>query len=145
MDRDTQLARSYVDGVLIDSRSVGAVGSLITGNVLAIGQDPNGAYPTTPTFSGLFDLDDLGIWRRALSPTEAQSIYLVGQNHGKSFDSTGSVTITIQKSGANLELIWETGTLQQSTDLQNWSDVSGPSYYLVTPTEAKKFFRVRQF
>ena len=145
VDRDTQVARSYVDGVLIDSRSVGAVGSLITGNVLCIGQDPSGAYPTTPTFSGAFDLDDLGIWRRALSPTEAESIYLVGQNHGNSFDSTGSVTITIQKSGANLELIWETGTLQESIDLQNWSDVTGPSYYLVTPTEAKKFFRVRQF
>jgi hypothetical protein len=142
VDRAAQVARTYVDGALVDSRAIGGVGNLSPGNALALGQDPSGIYGV----AGLFGLDDLGIWRRALSPTEAQSIYLVGQNHGKSFDSTGTVTLTVQQNGADLELIWETGTLQWTDDVQGtWTNVPGasPSYYRLTPTDAKKFFRVQ--
>jgi hypothetical protein len=142
VDRAAGVARSFVDGVLVDTRGLGSLGSLTTGNILTLGQDANGVYAV----SGAFSLDDVGVWRRALSPSEAQSIYLVGQNHGKSFDSTGTVSLTIQQGASGLELIWETGTLQWANDPGGaWTDVPGaaPSYYRITPTEAKKFFRVK--
>jgi len=143
VDRSAQVAGSYVDGALIDSRSVGAVGSLITGNILAIGQDPTGAYGV----SGTFALDDLGIWKRALSPTEAESIYMVAQSSGRSFDSFVRGSLALQKSGSNLQLIWEAGTLQWADSPEGaWTDVpnAGPSFYQLTAASyAKKFFRVK--
>lgn len=142
VDRAAGVARSFVDGVLVDTRGLGSLGSLTTGNIMNLGQDANGIYGV----AGSFWLDDVGIWRRALTPAEAQSIYFVGQNHGKSFDSTGTVSLTIQTGANGIELIWEIGTLQWADDPRGaWTNVSGatPSYYRVTPSSAKKFFRVQ--
>ena len=143
VDRSSELAKSYVDGVLIDTRSVSGVGDLASGNVLTIGQDPTGAYGSL----GSMELDDIGIWRRSLTQTEAQSIYIVGQNNGRSFDSFVPGSLTVQKSGPNIQFIWEAGTLQWTDDPRgNWANVpgAGPSFYQLTPgSYAKKFFRVK--
>jgi hypothetical protein len=143
VDRSAGVARSFADGTLIDTRSITAVGNLASGNVLVIGQDPNGAYGN----NGTMVLDDIGIWQRALTTMEAQSIYIVGQNNGRSFDSFVRGSLTLQQSGAYLQLIWEAGTLQWTEDLKGtWTDVpgAGPSFYQLTPNSyAKKFFRVK--
>jgi hypothetical protein len=142
-DRSAGVAMSFADGALIDTRSIAGVGDLASGNVLAIGQDPSGAYGNNGTMA----LDDIGIWRRALTTTEAQSIYIVGQNNGRSFDSFVPGSLTIQQSGAHVQLIWEAGTLQWSDDPKGaWTNVpgAGPSFYQLTPgSYAKKYFRVK--
>ena len=55
-----------------------------TGRPAVIGQDPTGKYAET----GWADMDDLGVWRRALTSLEAASIYLAGTNH-MSFTGSG--------------------------------------------------------
>ena len=141
-DRSAAVARSFVDGVAIDSRPIGGLGSLITGNPLVIGQDPTGAYGV----NGTFDLDDLGIWRRALTPAEAEAIYMVGQQN-VSFDTFGPVLVTIRKAGNDIELTWQTGTLLSSTTgvLGTYNPVIGANapYYRVTPGPTPTFYRVR--
>jgi hypothetical protein len=143
VDRSAGMANSYVDGALINSRSIAAVGNLSSGSVLTIGQDPTGIYGA----NGAMELDDIGIWRRALTTLEAEAIYIVGQNNGRSFDSFVRGSLTLQQNGANLQLIWEAGTLQWTDDPKGtWTNVpgAGPSFYQLTPgTYAKKFFRVK--
>jgi hypothetical protein len=141
-DRSAAVARSFVDGVAIDSRPIGGLGSLISGNPLTIGQDPTGAYKV----DGTIELDDLGIWRRALTPAEAQAIYMVGQKN-TSFDTFGPVLLTIRKAGNDLELVWQTGTLLSSTTgvMGTYNPVEGASapYYRVTPGSTPTFYRVK--
>ncbi|HEY5909802.1 MAG TPA: LamG-like jellyroll fold domain-containing protein, partial [Verrucomicrobiae bacterium] len=45
-DRTNGVAASYVDGLLVDTRSLAGLGTLYTGLNLFIGQDDSGAYPT---------------------------------------------------------------------------------------------------
>ncbi|MCX6922157.1 MAG: hypothetical protein NT154_02890, partial [Verrucomicrobia bacterium] len=92
------------------------------------------------------DLDDLGIWRRSLSQAEAESIYIVGQNYGRSFDTYGPVKISANLTSSGLELIWQAGTLLSADDpTRQWTPVSGASapYYKVTNLTGKKFYRVQ--
>ena len=85
-------AVAYVDGVAISTNSIAPGGNTIdSGLPTNIGNDGTGAYPATDGyFTNVFNiptnglaLDDLGIWRRALLPTEIRAIYnagLVGQD-----------------------------------------------------------------
>ncbi len=146
IDRSTQTADTYVDGVLVDTRSIAALGTLDNGHPIAIGQDPTGAYKV----DGTFGVDDVGIWRKALTTYDAQSIYLAGKNSHASFDTAPppTVTITMARSGSSVTLSWSTGTLWQSDTLgasATWTVVTGASApsYTFTPGSGNKFFRVQ--
>ena len=140
-DRSAALARSYVDGALIDTRSISSLGSLVVGQPLTIGQDPTGSYGV----SGTFDLDDVGIWRRALDGYEVQSIYGAAQTSGQSFDVYGPVVLHMERSGSDLIIAWQAGTLfQADTPSGPWTLVPGataPSVK-ITPGANRKFYRV---
>jgi len=141
-NRDTAQAASYVDGRLVDTASIAALGSLVSGNALIIGQDVTGHYGVT----GNFDLDDVGIWRHALTQSQAESIYVVGQNQSQSFDTYGTVKLTIHQSASGVQLIWQAGTLLSADALSGpWAPVSGASAptYQLTPSAGKKFYRVQ--
>ena len=136
-------AVTYLDGTLVDIRSFTSVQDLDNGQVWNIGQDTSGSYAE----NGTADIDDLGIWRRALSGYEAASLYAAGQQ-GRSFDAYGPVGLTLQKSGADLELIWQAGTLQQNSNLNNpagWTNVPGASapFFKATPGTGSVFYRVK--
>lgn len=134
-------AVTYLDGVQVDSRSIVSVGSVDSGLPFMIGQAPNGDYQE----DGQADIDDLGIWQRAFSATEAQSVYQVGVQ-GKSFDTYGPVSLRLQKSGDDLELLWESGTLQSADAVDGqYNPVAGAiaPYHRVTPGPGKKFYRVK--
>lgn len=134
-------AATYVDGVKVDSR-FGTSTDLNSPFPTVIGQTGTFAYEE----AGSFQMDDLGVWRRALTPIEAYSIYYVGQNYGRSFDRFGPVLVVLRPSGANLELIWQSGTLQHADSVNGpWSAVPGASApnFVVTPAGAKKFYRVQ--
>jgi len=145
-DRTLGQASSYVDGVLLDIANITSLGTLVTGSTLTVGQDPTGIYGN----NGAFDLDDVGIWRRALSPAEAENIYLVGQTYGRSFDQYGPVVLSLTPpsaaNGQSIELIWQAGTLLESTNVTGpYTPVSGVTapYYKVTPGTGNKFYRVQ--
>ena len=108
VDRGQQTASVYVDGTLAGSWSIAGLGTLDYGNAVTIGQDPTGSYGTAT-----FDLDDLGIWRRALTSYEAASVYGAAQNSGESFDVYGPVKVGVDYFGTNINVNWQAGTLLQ--------------------------------
>ena len=142
-------AVTYLDGVPIDSTSIAGGGDMDqSGNAFNIGQDASGTYPYTgvAVSKAEMEIDDLGVWRRALSPTEAQSIYIVGQNYARSFDSYGPVKLTLQPSGSGFDLIWQAGTLLSSDTVNGtYLPVPGASapYFHVTPTATRQFYKVQ--
>ena len=141
VDRDSQLALAYIDGTLASSWSIVGLGSLNPGNLITIGQDPTGNYG-----SETFDIDDVGIWRRALTGYEAAGVYGAAQRSGESFDVYGPVKVSVSQVGINLDLNWQAGTLLQSTNAAGpYSVVTGASapFYRTTPTSSSKFYRVR--
>ena len=132
---------TYLDGVDVDSRSVAAAGNLDTGEVINVGQDASGAYPE----AGAIDIDDVGAWRRVLTPYEVALIYNAGLA-GRSFDSYGPVTLAVRPGVGFIQLIWEAGTLLEADDLNGpWSSVPGAKapYFTPAPSAAKKFYRVQ--
>lgn len=136
-------ATVYLDGVVANQTSIaaGENWNLDTGNPWTIGQ-AGGSYQV----DGQFDMDDLGIWRKALTQPEAESIYTVGQNYGRSFDTYGPVKITPNLTSSGLELIWQAGTLLSADDpAGQWTPVAGATapYFKVPVTAAKKFYRVQ--
>ena len=140
-------AATYLDGVKVDTTPIatGVTWDLNTPNEWEIGQANGGTYAV----EGNFQIDDLGFWRRALTEYEAQGIYLVGGQYGRSFDTTAppSVTLTITRNGGNLDLSWTSGTLLQSTNVTgNYTPVPGatPPLYHASPTNSATFFRVHQ-
>ncbi len=136
-------AVTYLNGVQVDSRSMVGVGDLDSFNLLTIGQDPTTGYGETATFQ----MDDVGIWRRALSAYEAQSIYGAAQNSGQSFDVYGPVKLYVTKAGPDPVIIWQAGTLQSAPTVNGpWNPVpnaSAPSYKVTPGTNGNVFYRVR--
>jgi hypothetical protein len=92
-------------------------------------------------------MDDLGIWRRTLNHYEAQAIYVVGQNHGQSFDSkaVAEVKVQITRTTAGVELTWSSGTLESSDQINGaFTTVNGAtSPFKVEPANGNKFYRVK--
>jgi hypothetical protein len=132
---------TYLDGFIVDSRSVVPAGDLDTGEPATIGQDASGAYPE----AGDIDIDDVGVWRRVLTPFEVYSIYAAAQS-GKSFDTNGSVTLAVTTDLGIVQLVWQAGTLLEADEAVGpWSPVEGASapYYRVSPNSSRKFYRVR--
>jgi hypothetical protein len=125
----------------VDSRAVTLAGDLDVPNAFTIGQDPSGNYPETATF----DLDDIGLWRRALSAEEAKAVYYAGRG-GNSFDTFGPVVLRWYKSGERWMLVWQAGTLLQSDNLEGpWTPVPdsiAPNYWLPPNGPGRKFYRV---
>jgi hypothetical protein len=134
---------TYLDGVQVNSHCIIVnTGSLNQPGPVNIGQDASGHYPE----SGEADLDDLGVWRRVLSPCEAQCVFLVGKNHGLSFDSYGPVEVRIVKADGDIEIVWQAGLLERADDVNGpWEPVSGaaPPYCKIPANELQKFYRVR--
>lgn len=139
-DRDGE-GVTFLNGVQVDSRAVTLAGDLDVPNAFTIGQDPSGNYPETATF----DLDDIGLWRRALSAEEAKAVYYAGRG-GNSFDTFGPVVLRWYKSGERWMLVWQAGTLLQSDNLEGpWTPVPdsiAPNYWLPPNGPGRKFYRV---
>jgi archaellin len=140
-DRNAGTAASYVDGARVATHSLSGLGTLITSQILTIGQDPSGAYGTAN-----FNLDDVGIWRRALSDYEVLSVYNAAQNSGVSFDTYGPFKVTIQPVGASLYVSYQGGTLYEATNVTGpYTPVSGANapLYVTTPSATQKFYKVK--
>jgi hypothetical protein len=140
-DRSAGTAASYVDGARVATHSLSGLDSLITGQTLTIGQDPSGNYGTAN-----FNLDDLGIWRRALTDYDVLSVYNAAQNSGVSFDTYGPFRVSIQPVGGSLYVSYQGGTLYEATSVTGpYTPVSGASapVFVTTPSVTQKFYRVK--
>ena len=142
-DRTTGYARSYLNGIAVDETALGGLGTIERPDPVAIGQDPTGTYAE----AGSASIDDIGVWRRALSSYEAYAIYYVGATLGKSFDTPAApeVRIEIQPISGGIELRWSSGTLESSDRADGgYTTVPGASSpHPVTPATGNKFYRIR--
>jgi hypothetical protein len=132
----------YLDGALSGSSTMALVTNNIAGYYTPnVGQNGQGSYNVTAAY----DIDDLGVWQRALGGYDALSLYTAGQA-GQSFDVYGPVSLTLTKSGSSLVLTWQAGTLQSASSLSGpWTAVNGATapYYKVTMGTGQLFFRVQ--
>jgi hypothetical protein len=136
-------AVTYIDGAVVDRRSVSNIGSLSSGLAVNVGQDGTGGY--TEPFEA--EVDDLGIWRKALSNYDIRAMYLVGKNYGASFDGSGPVMLTITQVAGQLEVGWAAGTLESAPAVTGpWTTVNGATApaHRFTPADSAKFFRAKK-
>jgi hypothetical protein len=147
VDRSAHTAYTYFDGVKVGVTDITALGSIDNNNYwpITIGQDPTHLYPEP----GSTTLDDIGIWRRALSPLEVAKIQSAGvSSNGSSFDTVAPpITITVTTAGSVVTLHWAGGTLTSSDTLGAgavWSPVPGASApsYVIPPGTGTKFYRI---
>jgi hypothetical protein len=139
-------AVTYLDGQPVAVASLRpAVGwNLDGGNPMNIGQ-ASGTYPA----DGEFDLDDLGVWRRALTPFEVDTMYLAGTlvRAPLAPDLNTQIRLEIDRVGSQVRIVWNsTGTLYSALRATGpWTvNTNATSPFLVTPSGTSRFFRVRQ-
>ncbi|HWY75561.1 MAG TPA: LamG-like jellyroll fold domain-containing protein, partial [Verrucomicrobiae bacterium] len=145
MDRANDKITTYLDGVAAHGVKAGGTrlndsASINVTNAVTIGQDPSGQYGE----QGSADIDDLGVWNRALSPLEATTIYIAGVSNLTSF--TAPVTLTLKRiSGNNVQLSWPSGTLQSAPNVTGpYTSLTNTSPYTNIITGPRQFFRVKQ-
>jgi len=144
VNRTTARAYGYLDGVLITSRDISTLGTVDNNNYwpINIGQDPKGTYPE----AGSIAVDDIGIWRKALTSLEVASIASAGSTGGRSFDTVGPIPLSITLVGNAAVLSYGAGTLLESTNVASfYSPVIGASAptYTTSPSGAAKYYRVQ--
>lgn len=138
-------ANTYVDGLLTSTVSITTIGDLDTHQPTVVGQDPTGAYDDGVGDTVQFDLDDLGVWRRELSASEAAVMYVAGAFSGANIVSA-PVRLQANAVAGQVQLVWAGGLLQSADQVNGtYSDVTNAtSPYTVAAAGAKKFYRVRQ-
>jgi hypothetical protein len=89
----------------------------------------------------IFDgtIDELAVFKYAFTPAQVLNLY-----HAALGTAPPSVTLSIQRVGANLQLSWPQGILLEATDVGGpYTTNNNSSPYLFSPTGTKKFFRVQ--
>jgi hypothetical protein len=95
-----------------------------------IGEDGTGCYADDGSAHDInAAMDDLGIWRRALTANEAKGIFTAGLM-GFDLTKAPTATLNISRSGANVVLMWLANPnveLEESASLTSpvWTPVSG--------------------
>lgn len=139
----TKTVDSYVDGVLSLSDPIVTKGTIDTDDdtskAVNIGQDGTGFYTDGGSSEIDMVVDDLGIWRRAITADEAAVIYLRGIA-GKSLDQGGSapVVVSVVPAGGALNpdgvltnVVKDEGTKTITADLP--TNQSKAAYLQITP------------
>jgi autotransporter-associated beta strand protein len=138
---------TYLDGNQVDNHAISFItDSVNTTNAANIGQDGTGAFAVTQDQAG--DLDDLGVWRRTLTPLEVSGIYLAGVSNHVSFAPPVNPVVRaalqiVQVSPGVYQIVWPGGgTLQASGDvLGTYTNVpSGTSPYTVPVSSGPQLF-----
>ncbi|PWU14585.1 MAG: hypothetical protein C5B50_17015 [Verrucomicrobia bacterium] len=143
---------TYLDGLAVPfhkqaGTSIQAATSFDNNNWWTIGQDPTGLYnQATAGISGpspAGDIDDLGVWKKALSPLEAAAIFVAASSNNLSYVSA-PLSFTYQRQGSNLILNWNAGVLQSATNAAGpYTDLTPDSPITNSVSSGRKFFRVK--
>ena len=165
VNRTAQVADSYLDGVHTANQSISSLGSIDNNNYwpIVIGQDPTFVYPEP----GSATLDDIGIWKQALTPVEVAQICSAGSTAGRSFNTvapsggtqpditsitvTGG-TVTIMFSGAATDPSTAFTLLSSATAKTGYGPATGAvisgsagSYTATVPINgAMQFYRIQR-
>lgn len=158
-------ARTYVDGVrLSETTWAGAENQLnpVAPRNTNIGQDGIGDYTDGNGVGVDGTMDELLIWRRALTDDEAAGLYAAGvlgvpgtgANPGLTLQlPPAGVQITKINNGASMRLTWSANAgvvLQKASELGSaavWQDVPGTlglGAYEVAPGSNNEFYRLRR-
>lgn len=157
----------YADGALVSKSPMSLAGTIDTLGLpftyaspistgqtnwaLNLGQDGTGVYyDMGGAYNLAAKLDDLGIWRRALTPEEAKGIYTVGLESRDLTQTPEYSNLRLSLSGGNVFLAWAgspTVKLQTTPTLNPpaWTDVPatlGQSSAGVQLTASGAFFRL---
>jgi hypothetical protein len=144
INRSTKVATTYLDGVisqsfLMQGTKLADLGNVDSGSSATVGQDPTGLYGEL----GSADISDLGVWRKALTPLEAGSVYIAAVSNQLSY-AYAPFSFTYTNTGGSLAFTWSYGYLQSSTNVAGpYTDVSSAGTTTVSTTSGIKFFRVR--
>jgi hypothetical protein len=128
------IAAGTIDTLLVPfTNEQGASGAPLADNQTAwavnVGQDGTGVYHDQGSASDInAAIDDLGIWRRALTAHEAQGIYQAGQS-GQDLTHAVTTTLSVALSGGKLVLTWNANP---KVELETTS-VLAPSNWTVVP------------
>jgi hypothetical protein len=150
------VARAYVDGVQVDSRTLvtGAnpPTSIDSGLPINIGTDGTGNY-TDSGNAGVTNMliDDVGIWRRILTAQEVAAIHSAGRA-GKDLSTASTVKLKIVANNTMVTLSWPPSdcnfVLESKDKLTDtvWTPVAGVVNNSVTVVadKASKFYRLRR-
>jgi hypothetical protein len=137
----------YLDGTNVHSTKIDGNGFVTSGTVdsgraATIGQDPTGRYGE----NGEGWIDDLGVWRRALTPLEVASIYIAGAQSNLSFTNsqTSLPSISIEHlTGTKVKVSWSAGTLQSAANVAGpYSNIDARSPY-TNSSSAATFYRTK--
>jgi hypothetical protein len=160
---------AYLDGQLVNKTSMSVAGTIDTLSLpfsnhqnltthqttwaVNIGQDGTGVYHDNGSAYDINAMiDDVGIWRRALTANEAKGIYIAGQSGKDLSQAAPASSLIVTIVGANVHVNWNgspTLKLQKATSLNppNWVDVPatlGASSASVSFTGSAAFFRLSQ-
>jgi hypothetical protein len=170
VDRTAKVAETYLDGVHAASTSIASLGSIDNNNYwpIVIGQDPTYAYHQGAygPFAASATLDDIGIWRQALTALEVAQIASAGSTSGHSFDtvapsntqpditgisiSGGTVTIKFTAGAsdpASAFTLFSSGTVTGTYSSAVGASVTGSagSYTATVPANgAMQFYRIQR-
>ncbi len=143
--------RGYLDGTLFGAGSAATMASHNDGTGIGgINQythldDGSGPATGTDPFAGM--VDELMIYNRALSATEIAAL-ATGASVPAGLWPAAPVMPQIslvQSAPSSIQLIWQDGQLQTSTNLVDWTDVpSVSSPYSPNLNNSPSFWRVRQ-
>jgi hypothetical protein len=98
-----------------------------------LGADPDNSL--NRTLNG--KMDEVAIFNYAFTPQQVTNLY------NAALGVAPSVTLTIEKVGANVRLTWPQGSLLEATNVTGpWTTNSATSPYTTAPTGSKKFYRV---
>jgi len=108
----------------------------VLGNNWQIGSDnSDGLNDGARNFAG--SIDEVVVFTRSLSLSEMNTLYSVGVNGQP-------VSLSIQRSGANVMLTWPRGTLLEADQVTGpWSTNNATSPYTLAPAGSGKFYRVQ--
>jgi autotransporter-associated beta strand protein len=146
-------ATTYLDGQFVDARNDSYFGGVDSGLVFNICQDATGMFDSSSTA----DIDDLGVWKRALAQFEVSGMYLAGARNtpGVSFapvvTAANPVKLQVVQNGTQWQIVWTGGgTLQSSGQVQNgvntgFTDVAptATSPYTIPMTGPQLFYRLK--
>jgi hypothetical protein len=142
---DGRVAHSVIDG----GTSVQNVGNLDSAANWSIGQAANGDYTSGGASAGA-DIDDVGIWRRALNRLEVAQIYLAAVSNSPAVSYSGApvppVAISLLSSN-RVQITWQCGGLQSApAPVGPWTSVpaAAVSPYVISVTNpAALFYRAK--
>lgn len=153
---------TYQDGQYASTRTIAAITNFDTGNAINIAQDANGGYGATNDIPTSGNMDDLGVWRRALSALEVEGMYLAGISNSVSFapvvpNAPTATPVTISKivgstlsygGGSGSQFILKTtNALVLPGNLAGWAplgtNTSTPGTFTIPTTNAAAFFYIQ--